>query len=171
MSVQNDSNEIAECIRTMRVFTGVLLAGLVMFLLVVVMVQRGQEPKNGGQPDIATLILLGQAGLALLAGLLLPGRILARRLRELAQSRASQQISGEVPTAALLNELRGTSIFRLALLEGACFTVLLATLISGNLWLVAFVGVVLVLMMREWPTVESVTGWVLEQRDRIRQEF
>jgi hypothetical protein len=31
--------------------------------------------------------------------------------------------------------------------------------------------VLIALMLREWPTVAGVTGWIAEQRDRIRQEF
>jgi hypothetical protein len=76
-----------------------------------------------------------------------------------------------IPVEKLMNMLRGISIFRLALLEAASFGLLIALVVTGEYWLLAVVAVLIALMLREWPTVAGVTGWIAEQSDRIRQEF
>jgi hypothetical protein len=171
MSIEDDSGEIADGIRSMRVFTGVLLAGVLLFLAVVVAIKWNSRPVEGEDNTVLLVVFLGQATLALLAGLLMPRQMLNRQRKELAQSLGETARAENIPVNKLLIMLRGASIFRLALLEGASFALLICLVVTGQFWLLAIVGVLLVLMLREWPTVAGVTGWIQEQRDRIRQEF
>lgn len=171
MNVQDDSKVIAEGIRVMRVFLGALLVGVLLFLAIAVVVKWDHEPGEGEDNTVVLGVFLGQAVLAALAGLLLPGQLLGKQRRELAQSLADSPRAENIPVEKLMNMLRGISIFRLALLEAASFGLLIALVVTGEYWLLAVVAVLIALMMREWPTVASVTGWIEEQRDRIRQDF
>jgi hypothetical protein len=170
MSVQDDSGEIADGIRSMRVFTGALVAGALSFLLVVVAIKWGDEPEGDGQLNPAMLMLMGQSALTFVAGWILPRRIVARRRGELVQALPADGGQEEVAVSDLMNVFRGSSIFRLALWESTVFTTLICTVITGHLWLLPVAGAVLVLMLWGWPTVPSVTRWVLQQRELIRQE-
>jgi hypothetical protein len=105
-----------------------------------------------------------------LMGLVLPGRLLPQRRRQLVDSLRAKGGPGEPSTSDLIDLLKGFSIMRLALFEGACFMTLISTLISGQWWLLLMAGVILVLMLWQWPTVSSVTRWVLGQRELIRQQ-
>ena len=69
-----------------------------------------------------------------------------------------------------MNMRRETSILRLALWVEAVFATLICTLVTGNRWPMLVAGAILVMMLWQWPTVPSVTRWVLEQRKLIRQE-
>ncbi len=170
MSVQDDSAAIADGIRAMRVFTGALVAGALSFLLVVAAIKWGAKPEGDGRLNPVMLTLMGQSVLTLLLGWFYPRGIAAKRRGELVQSLDDNGGQDEVSASDLMNVFRGTSIFRLVLWESTVFTTLICTIITGHLWLLWFAGAVLLLMAWGWPTVPSVTRWVLEQRELIRQE-
>lgn len=171
MNVQEDSKMIAEGIRGMRVFVGALLAGAVLFAAICVVVKWDHQPREGEDNTVVLAVFLGQAAFASLVGLLLPGQLLKKQRGELAKSLANSPRTENIPVDTLMNILRGTSIFRLALLEAASFGLLICLVVTGQFWLLAVVAVLMALMLREWPTVAGVTGWIEEQRDRIRQDF
>jgi len=171
MSDQEDQKAIAESIRTMRPITGVMILGLLLFLLVVVLVKWESQPEEGQNQTVLLVVFLSQAFLTTLIALFFPGQLLDRKRKELVRSLGASQRPAEIPTSSLLNMLRGASIMRLALLEATGLTLVIATLNSGQFWLLPVAGAIIGLMVREWPTVESVSRPVVEQRDRIRQDF
>ena len=171
MNVQEDSKEIANCIRAIRVITGVLVAGVVMFMGVALLVKWDHQPREGEDNTVLLVIFLVQAALITLAGLLIPRKLLTNQRKELAQSLGDTTRAENIPVDKLMKMLLGISILRLALLEGASFALLICLIVTGQFWLLAVVAVLMALMVREWPTVASVTGWIAEQRDRIRQDF
>ena len=83
MSLQDDSGEIADGIRALRVLNGQLVAGGFLFLLVVVASGPGVAVEKNDQWNPVTLVLLGQSVLAVLGGWILPRRNEAKRRREL----------------------------------------------------------------------------------------
>lgn len=171
MSVLADTKEIADSIRVMRVITGALVAGVVSFLAVAVLINWDHQPREGEDNSVLLAIFLVLAALITLAGLLIPRKLLSKQRKELAQSLGEVTRSGNIPVDKLMIMLQGTSIFRLALLEGACFVLLICFVITGKFWLLPVVGAIIGLMVREWPTVAGVTGWIEEQRERFRQDF
>jgi hypothetical protein len=170
MSVQDDSAAIADGIRSLRVLTGAIVAGAVVFLLIVVAVTWDVGPKRAEEESPSMQIYLGVAIMNALLGLFLPLKQLPTRRLWLVNSLRTEQGSGEPSTSDLINLLKGFKIMRLALLEGACFMTLICTIITGNWWLLLMAGALLALMLWQWPTVPSVARWVLEQRELIRQE-
>jgi len=170
MSLQDDSGEIADGIRALRVLNGQLVAGGFLFLLVVVASGPGVAVEKNDQWNPVTLVLLGQSVLAVLGGWILPRRNEAKRRRELGESLVAAGGPGEVSASDLMNMRRETSILRLALWVEAVFATLICTLVTGNRWPMLVAGAILVMMLWQWPTVPSVTRWVLEQRKLIRQE-
>jgi hypothetical protein len=170
MNVEDDSGAIADGIRAMRVVHGTLMAGAFTFLLIVVAIKWGSKPAGDGQLDPVMLTLMGQSVLTLLLGWFYPRGMVAKRRSELVQSLDANGGQGAVSASDLMNVLRGTSILRLALWESTVFTTLICMVITGQQWLLWFALAVLLLMAWGWPTVPSVTRWVLEQRELIRQE-
>ena len=171
MNVQEDSVVIAQGIRSMRIFHGALLAGLLLFLAVAVAIKWNSQPRPEEDHTVLLLVFLGQAALFAVFGLLLSSRGLDKQRKELAASLGNPPRAEDIPADKLLQMLQVTRIIRLAILEGASLALLICLIVTGKFWLLAVVAVLMALMVREWPTVAGVTGWIEEQRDRIRQDF
>jgi len=171
MNVQEDSKVIAQGIRSMRFFLGALLAGLLLFLAVAVSTKWNSQPRPEEDHTVVLLVFLGQAAIFAVFGQLLSSRGLDKQRKELAASLGNSPRAEDIPADKLLQMLQGTRIVRLAILEAASFALLICLIVTGKFWLLAVVAVLMALMVREWPTVAGVTGWIEEQRDRIRQDF
>jgi hypothetical protein len=159
----------------MRIIVLALGMGVVSFAGIALFLQLsgGMQQRGAGEPIltyVALLFSVVQLGLYFFV----PGMVAAAQRRRVAAGKwpGAQSRYGKAgpfdETRALWLVYQTMTIVGLALLEGACFFLLMAFLIEGQ-W-VAFVTafVFLGFMVTRFPTWDRVNRWVETQRELIR---
>jgi hypothetical protein len=160
MSVPGQADDdLAGPIRTIQIMAAAIVAGVGMFLIIVLTL-RGQGPAPAASPILLYVgIVFGVAALA--ARLVVPNLLVAARRRQLPGSSSSRDLLG-------LFQLR--TIVGMALLEGAAFFLVIVYLLDGSqlALLLSILGVVIV--ASQFPTRSSIDRWLARQRELIEQE-
>jgi hypothetical protein len=160
-------------VRTMQIICGTLAAGVVVFL-VVVLVLRG-TPDPAAQPGLVTYVSVGFFLVILMAAMIVPRSIVQGQLTQIArgtwkppqQLPANYDVSSE--SAKLLMAYQTQMIVRLAMLEGAGFFGLVAYFLEGH-WLALGVGIcALALLLSQFPTRGRLENWAESARSRMQE--
>jgi len=161
-------------VRKLRVFLLPLLMGVGGFLLIIVLLRRGDWNWTSIPP--AALMISGFALLQLIAALLLPRLLTQLSRQQISRNRSAANPSASNPSAAtpepdplacqtLLNAHSVRTICRNALLEGAAFLAGIAALVSHSPWPLLILLVAFVLLQVPPVTVQSVTQWIEHERE------
>lgn len=155
--------QLAPAVRTMQIIVGALAFGLLNFMGVVVFVIRPAD--KGPAPDemVLTYVSVGLAAMSVLLSFVVP-IALAGQLRKTvgllpSQTGRSRAIE-DANLAPLLQMHQTLLIIRCAILEGAGFFNLVAHIIERHKITLAAAGVLLFIMMTQFPTRSRVEGWV-----------
>jgi hypothetical protein len=164
-------------VRVMQIIAGALIAGVVLFLGLVLYLVHGQgngpAPAAPGPPMITLVALAMFAGCALMA-FLIPAALTRSALRRLADG-TWQPPPGAAPqsyattTDKLLMVRQAGLIIGMALLEGPAFTACIAYLQEAQPPALGVVGAALFLMLWSFPTTGRVRAWVERQSDALEQ--
>lgn len=168
--------QLNPAIRTMQIIVGALVLGVVNFMAVVVFVIRPQAQEAGGELPLLTYLAVGFAVLGVLASIVVPA-ILAGSLRK--SMSVPQGPSGPVgtkesiPIGPLLQMYQTLLIIRCALLEGAAFFCLVAHMIERQTITLAAAGVLLLVLLSQFPTRSRVESWIENEQElfELRQQL
>lgn len=168
----------AAIVRNGRIIAGALMAGVSIFLVVVVVLKRSRgEPMVG--PDSWDLSppqgIIALVGLVLAAGAIplsfvMPRIIAAQSRRTFAKeaARGDEPIRGLDDAFPMIYLQR--AIVGLALLEGVAFFNLIAFLLAGRLPSLIVVAVLLLLMASRFPSEPSLDAFAEDQRALLMEE-
>jgi hypothetical protein len=167
------SDRIRGHVRTMQIICGALAAGVIAFL-VVVLVLRG-TPDPAAEPDVLTYVSIGFFLVILVVSMIVPRAILQSQLAQIArgtwkppqQLPAGYDVSSE--SAKLLMAYQTHMIMRLAMLEGAGFFALVAYQVEGH-WLSLGVAIcALALLLSQFPTRGRLESWAEHARSKMQE--
>jgi hypothetical protein len=130
---------VSQQLTVLRIITGALIAGVVVFLAYVLFRNPFANPPAGQQ---MSLMAVGFAALNVVLQFGVPFVIRTGQQTGPASS-VEQRASGLFLTRLII---------RLALLEGSAFFNIIALMQEGNPWTLVVIGVLLLLMLSLWPT-------------------
>jgi hypothetical protein len=181
MSSVNDQDGISQITRVLQIIVVALVAGLVMFLGVVVVMRQASPPKPQGgiappSPILAYLAYAIAAG-GLAASILVPKLITDSQRRSIARGTWKPQQTSQ---GAWLNPfgdaMRLASVYQnqkiigAALNEGPAFFALIVYLLSGEtIVLLVTLGLIAGVAAR-FPTQSGVERWIEVQLERLNLE-
>jgi hypothetical protein len=144
-------------IRNMQIIAGALIAGVVVFALVAVFVLGAlSQPLTG---VIVSYMALGMTAMEMVPFALVPRFVTAQTVHR------ARQGAGNLEGDALQYGLYQTRmILRYALLEGAAFFCIVATIIEHNWWTLGMAGGLVLIMLTIFPTRTRVEHWIETQR-------
>ncbi len=161
-------------VRISQIIAGSLIAGVVIFLVVVLFLVHGQGRGNVAAGNFPILSLIAAGMLTTLA----PMSVLMPRF--LNQASLGQLTAGTwkppdgvnpatfgTVTDKLMAIYQTTLIIRLALLEGAAFMGVLAYLQEAQPWALGLVAVALAMMALSFPTRGRAQAWLDSQADAL----
>ncbi len=172
--------ELTSVLWTLQIVVGALIAGCVAFLVIVLVLLGGMP--DGDEPLLLTYVAIAFAASALIARMVIPGVIISRGRRKIAQGtwRSSQQ-STLPPACSKFLEQAGdagklwmlfstATIVAAAILEGAAFFMLVVVLVEKSP-LALIVALMLILgLMLHFPTHPRTVRWIEDQLRLIEQE-
>ena len=167
------SERVRGHVRTMQIICGMLAAGVVTFLVIVLVING--PPDAAVQPDVITYVSIGFFLVILMAALIVPGAMLKGQLAQIAggtwkppaQLPPEHDVSSE--SAKLLMAYQMHMIVRLAMFEGAGFFGLVAYLVEGH-WLALGVAIcALALLLSRFPTRSRLENWAESAQRRMQE--
>lgn len=144
-------------VRNMQIIAGALIAGVVIFALIAVFAlgALGQPPTG----VIVSYMALGMTAIELVPFALVPRFVTAPTVHR------ARQGTGNLEGNALQYGLYQTRmILRYALLEGAAFFSIVATIIEHNWWTLGVAGGLVLMMLTIFPARTRVEHWMETQR-------
>lgn len=154
--------QLSPFVKTMQIIVGALVLGVLNFMGVVVFFIR--PPAKGPPPDqlLLTYLSIGFAVAAVLLSIIVPS-VLAGAMRKSAFTSASQPDRSHSKEDAnfgpLVQRYQTLLIIRCAILEGAIFFCLVAHIIERHKITLAAAGVLLFIMVTQFPTRSRVEDW------------
>jgi hypothetical protein len=146
-------DELRPLVRTMQIIVAALLLGVVNFAAIAVFI-----PMNGRQDAqnqaFLTYLAVGAAVCAIVALLIAPMVMLGPLRRSFS---GDSQATGIRPIAQVYQTLL---IIRAAILEGAIFFCLVSYMLERQAISLAAAGVLLLLLLAQFPTLSRVAAWV-----------
>jgi hypothetical protein len=165
-------------LRTMQIIAGALVAGVCVFLgivLYLVFVQnngQGQAPPGGGLPLIS-IVAVAMMVVNVPLSVLIPRISTLAALRQIAAGTWTPPEGSARPSDTTMRRLlavrQTTLIIGLALLEGAAFLGCIAYLLEAQPYVLAVTGVAILLMLLQFPTESRVLAWLDRQADQLRE--
>jgi hypothetical protein len=170
------SDRVRGHVRTMQIICGTLAAGVVTFLVVVLVING--LPNAAAKPGVVTYISAGFFLVMLVVAMIVPRSIVQSQIAHIArgtwkppeQLPANYDVTSE--SAKLLIVYQTHMIVRLAMLEGAAFFALVAYLLEEH-WLALGVAIcALALLLSQFPTRGRLENWAdyaLSRMQEMRQ--
>ncbi len=145
-------------VRVLQIITFALVMGVVMFGAVVVLLLRALEPPAA--TPVISGIAAGFAVFAIVLHVVLP-KIIVRNTLANQGPKANPE--------SLLNVYQTQHIIALALLEGAAFFNLVATILEHHVWSIAVAVALVMIMLSRFPTQTRRAQWLETQRFSLDQ--
>lgn len=175
------ANRLKPAVRVLRIIVGAMSLGILGFACVVVTVRMARAPEPGEMQKLLTPLAIGAALVAVVASRVVPALVVNRSRRQIAAGKftQSQNTSPDGPladvaelgdTGKLFSVYQTHTIVAAALLEGAAFLNLVATMLSGSVVTLAVAIMLAMLILAMFPSAQRVAGWIDEQRRLIDDE-
>ncbi len=160
----DDDHRIVQSIRVMQIIAAALLAGVAVFLGVVLFLRSQQHHQP--PPDLPFLSLVALAMLLVTApvSFLLPAAVTRKTVRQFATESRAFKNPDRTHLAGLLQLRQTTLLLGLAPLEATAFTALLAMMIEFHVLAMAVAAVAFALMLLQFPTETKVRAWLGRQQ-------
>jgi hypothetical protein len=176
MSFANNSDQLDQPIRTMRIILAALIAGVLFFMgFVLFQRQTGNQPPAPEVPVI-TFIALANAFVILIVSFILPSLFAASLRRGLAMRPGEPKARGTTAGVDASDTVRlcmiwtTRTIIRAALLEGGAFFLLIAYLVEGMEVSIIVAAVFLAGLAWLFPKRAGVDSWIEQQRYLLAEE-
>ncbi len=169
MSHFDHAERLAPRVRVLQMVIGALTMGVVTFLAIAVAIREGgvADFKPAPDPSGIRYLLLGIAGMMLLAGLVVPGIVVSARRRQMAGQTESAR-------AEEMDQLFGLfqvkTVVGAALTEGAAFLAIITYLLYGEVAALIAAGVFAALLLLLVPTWSRIERWLEDQMRRLAEE-
>lgn len=155
--------KLGASVRTMQIIAVALIMGVLTFLLVVLLVTKGDigGMQNAG---LMTMIAAGFGFLMIVNHFVIPPIVTGTQLKQAAAefSQQQEQVRGQQLYGIYQTQL----IIGMALLEGAAFFNLIAMMLEKSVASLGVVILLLCLMLVKFPTHTKVSWWV---QDNLRE--
>lgn len=148
-------------IRTCQIITGALIAGVVIFALVALIIS---PERPAPQPFIAYVAILVAAQLVVLR-FFIPSLVVKARLKD------AKVNARNFPLTQLPPLFQTKLIVGLGLLEGAAFFNLVAYLLERQWFSIVTAGVMLLLLVMMFPTLNKYERWVDDFQRNLSSVF
>jgi len=150
---------------TSQIIVGALVAGCFFFMLIVLLIGRG----DFGSWELAlnkplTLVGIVAAFAILSARIVVPGVITAQMLRQLAEREQQPEWRD------LFGVYQTMLIIKAAMIEGSIFLLLVMHMTEHSRWTLALAVVLLVILLAHMPTVRRVDEWIERQTRAIQEQ-
>jgi hypothetical protein len=165
-------------LRVMQIIVGALIAGVCIFVAIVLFLVEVQNNGRGLAPrgDLPVVSLMAVVVLVLgaISGAVLAANITRAALRQIAAGTWTLPTGARpdaFPTDAgkLLAVRQTVMIVTLALLEGPAFMACIGYLLEGEGWVMGVVGMALAAMLVNFPTDSRVRAWLERQLERVAE--
>jgi hypothetical protein len=176
MSVETDAARVRGRLLGIRVMAGALIAGVLVFLGVVVYLVHGEQQGQGAQPAAGLPVITLIAGLVFLTNLplaiLLPVLITRSAVRRIAAGAwrgppGADPAQSESDVGKLVAVWQTSTLVGYALLEGAGFFGCIAYLLEGQGAALGVAGAALGMMAGMFPTAGRLGAWLQRQSDAL----
>jgi hypothetical protein len=166
---------VRRSVRTMQIIVGALAGGVLLFLVIVVFLATANVRHQMGQP-IITYAAIGMAVAVIVGWLIVPAVIAAQMKKSVIEKSSGQPDPrapvanadlGDVPPLVAIFQTR--TIIAAALLEGAAFFACIAYMLERQPIALAAVGVLLLLILSQMPTVGRVESWLETELSIVSQ--
>jgi hypothetical protein len=161
-------------LRVMQIVASALVLGVLTFLAVAlyVVLIHNEGRGTGVPPEVPMMSLLSGGFLAVMIVLsfIVPNVVTGSNLRGIAAGTWGPRPGMPVPAddaGKLLVVYQTTRLIGWSMLEGACFFALVAYLVEGQLYALAFVAVGLALLLLRFPTESRARGWLQSQTEQL----
>jgi hypothetical protein len=163
-------------LRTMQIIAGAILAGLLMFLALVLYLVLVQNHGNGlgpGDPPLLSVMALVLLAVNTPLAFVLRGTSERAALRQIAAGswRPPRGTHGaDLPAGGKLLVARQTGmILAMALLEGVGFLACIAYLMEAQPFALAVCGLVVIFLLANFPTEGRVRAWLERQANVLAE--
>jgi hypothetical protein len=146
-------------VRTAQIICAALIAGVFFFLGITQVI----GPKKD-EPFLA-YFAAGFAALMIVMRFVVPAIAVRNQIQSL-----PEDVSDDL-MFRLFQIYQNRMIIGLALLEGAAFFNLIAYLTAGQIWTLAVVGLLLVLMLMMFPTLNQFENWAEDRKRDLQSRF
>lgn len=153
-----------DAVRGMRIVAAALMAGVLVFLGIVLVTTQG-DVIGTHTPEVLTILGAGFGVLAIVNHFVIPKIIAGSQLRQLVANGFSE-LDAESKSDRLFGVYRGQLIVALAMLEGAAFFNLIALMAEKNVVSLGVTFLLLGLMVLRFPSRDKVVFWV---QDKLRE--
>ena len=168
MSISAMASEQRKLVWISQIIVANLIAGCLLFLLIVVFAVQGQlgawELRPNQQP--MTVLALIVAFIMLAIWTIVPRIITAQLLRSLFQRESAAPSWKDV-----FRVYQTTLIVKAAMIEGAIFLLLVMHMIERSSWSLAAAVVFLAILLLHMPTPQRVDNWIERQSQKQREAF
>jgi hypothetical protein len=158
---------------TMRIVNLAMIGGVVFFLVIVLFLRAKGDQAPAPSFPYLTYLGLVFALVTLAAHFLVPRMVVTANRRRFASIAA---LEGTPVEALPVDDLRWLNLYQTrliisaAILEAACFFLLIAYLLEGELTCLVAAGVLLTLLAVKFPTRDGISRWIAEQRELMYQD-
>lgn len=157
------SQAAADTVKQLRIITFALLSGVMVFAGVT-LVMNGF--RFGEDPDILSWIGLGFAGVMIVNSFVIPPVMAKTQINAIAAKPDGSRDAAD-RTEQLLGVYRSQTIVGCALLEGAAFFNLVATIVTPFIGNVVAVAVLMGLMLSRVPSATRLQHWVQDRTQEM----
>lgn len=156
--------EFDGALRGMQIIAAALMAGVLVFLSIVLVITQG-DVFGTHTPEVVTILGAGFGVLAIVNHIVIPKIIAGSQLRQIV-SNGFSELDAESKSDRLIGVYRGQLIVALAMLEGAAFFNLIALMVEKNVVALSIATLLLGLMVFRFPSRDKVVFWV---QDKLRE--
>lgn len=178
MFTDDDRAFLARATRTLQIVVGALAAGVVSFLVAVLVINSGRAVQPPETPML-TYMAIAAAPAAILVAMLFPGVILRSQRQAILDGRqaypptASGSTAQVAPVAESIQTYLGgyqtALIIRTAILEGAAFFAIATYLLEGLWWSLVIAMVLLLLILAGFPTLSRAEDAIKRERRSVEE--
>ena len=151
-------------VRGMQIIAAALMAGVLVFLGIVLVTTQG-DVFGTHTPEVVAILGVGFGVLATVNHIVIPKIIAGSQLKQIVSSGFSE-LDAESKSDRLFGVYRGQLIVALAMLEGAAFFNLIALMVERNVVSLGVTFLLLGLMVFRFPSRDKVLFWV---QDKLRK--
>lgn len=152
----------AQGIRTAQIICAAMILGATMFFVITLVMPVQQQQQ---QQPIMAFMAAGFAAVAMVLRFIVPGRAVSAQIKNLSA------IPVENLDGHLFAIFQTRMIIGLALLEGACFFNLTAYVADRQIWTLAVVGFLMLLMAMMFPTLSRFESWSEDRKRDLQNQF
>lgn len=155
----DETDQLRRFVFRMQIIAGLLIAGVLAFLLVTAIIVHTAGPQGGGpiagNVPLITIVCVALSLSQIPIALVLPGLITDAGVKRLRLGQPLSEMPASSPMIGMLQVLNSAMVMRMAMLEGGAFAAIIAYLIEGSYWALPGVVAPVLLMLWHFPSADG----------------